>query len=111
MPFCSDCGTEYEEGRKQCPECGKTVIDNPEEEPPIQMIDYVPLRSLPSRLYAEMLQEALKREGIPSVIKSDDIAVTFGSYGTTSAVPVRIWVPKEDTKKSDEIAERLLNGI
>jgi len=87
------------------------LVDKLEEEESTQGINYVPLRSLPSRMYAEMLQQALKKEGIPSIIKSDDIAITFGSYGTTSAVPVTIWVPKEDVKKSEEIADQMLDHI
>ena len=58
-----------------------------------------------------MLQEALKKEGIPSFIKSDDIAITFPSYGTTSAVEVTIWVPEEDVERAEEIADQMLDHI
>jgi len=111
MPFCPHCRFEYQEGRKRCPDCGAVLVDKLREEETPQGINYVPLRSLPSRLYAEMLQEALEKEGIPSLIKSDDIAITFPSHGTTSAVPVTIWVPAEHFKRSEEIADQMLDHI
>ena len=111
MPYCPNCRYEYKESIKKCPDCGASLVDKLKEEESPQNINYVPLRSLPSRLYAEMVQEALKKEGIPSIIKSDDIAVTFPSHGTTSAVPVNIWVPKENVKRAEEIADQMLDHI
>ena len=111
MPYCPKCGFEYEPGIEKCPDCGVPLVD---ELPPTESVsyeDYVPLRDLPSRLYAEMLQEALKKEGIPSFIKSDDIAITFPSYGTTSAVPVTLWVPKDKVGLCEEIADQMLDHI
>jgi uncharacterized Zn finger protein (UPF0148 family) len=111
MPYCPKCGFEYKAGIEKCPDCGATLVEKLPEEESAQGVDYVPLRSLPSRLYAEMLQEALKKEGIPSFIKSDDIAITFPSYGTTSAVTVTIWVPEADVERSEEIADQMLDHI
>jgi uncharacterized Zn finger protein (UPF0148 family) len=110
MPFCPNCRFEYKEGMTKCPDCGASLVDKLQEESP-QGINYVPLRTLPSRLYAQMLQESLKKEGIPSVIKSDDIAITFPSHGTTSAVPVTIWVPKDKVERCREIADQMLDHI
>ena len=90
--------------------CGTKLIDELEEES-IENIKYVLFRSLPSRLYAEMLQEALKNEGIPSIIKGDDIAITLGSYSTTSPVKVTIWVPEEDLGRTEQIADEMLDHI
>ena len=78
------------------------------EEKPIK---YVPLRTLPSRLYAEMLKETLARNGIPSIIKGDDIGIMLGSYGTVSPALVFIWVPEEDKQKAEEIANEMLDHI
>ncbi|KPL00556.1 MAG: hypothetical protein AMJ91_04150 [candidate division Zixibacteria bacterium SM23_73_3] len=110
MPYCPQCRFEYKKGMKKCPDCGAPLVDKLEKESP-QGINYVPLRTLPSRLYAEMLQDSLKKEGIPSIIKSDDIAITFPSHGTTSAVPVSIWVPKDKAERSAEIADQMLDHI
>ena len=110
MPYCPNCRYEYKEGVKECPDCGVPLVEKLTEEFP-EGINYVPLKSLPSRLYAEMVQEALKREGIPSIIKGDDVGIMLGSYGTTSLVEVTIWVPEEDVERSEEIASQMLDHI
>lgn len=81
------------------------------EEKKSQPIKYIPFRSFPSRLYAEMLQKALEKEGIPSLIKSDDIGIMLGSYSTISPVEVMVWVPEEDLEKCEEIADQMLDHI
>jgi predicted nucleic acid-binding Zn-ribbon protein len=111
MPYCPKCGFEYEPGIEKCPDCGSNLVDKLPEEMSSENVEYVPIRTLPSRLYAEMVQEALKKEGIPSLIKSDDVAITFPSYGTTSAVPVALWVPKDKVERSQEIADQMLDHI
>jgi transcription initiation factor TFIIIB Brf1 subunit/transcription initiation factor TFIIB len=108
MSFCPNCRYEYKEGVKECPDCGASLVEKLTDESP-EGVEYIPLRSLPSRLYAEMLQEALKKEGIPSFIKSDDIAITFPSYGTTSAVEVTIWVQEQDRERAEEIANQMMD--
>jgi hypothetical protein len=110
MPFCPNCKYEYNEDVKECPDCGVPLVDKLQEESPEES-DYVPLRSLPSRLYAEMLQEALKKEGIPSIIKGDDVGIMLGSYSTTSPVKVTIWVPEAAVDRCAEIADQMLDHI
>ena len=85
------------------------MIMNQEKEP--KPIKYIPFRSFPSRLYAEMLQKALEQEGIPSLIKSDDIGIMLGSYSTISPVEVMVWVPEEDFERCQEIADGMLDHI
>jgi hypothetical protein len=110
MPFCPKCKYEYKEDIKECPDCGARLVKNLPEDSP-QGIHYVPFRSLPSRLYAEMLQEALKKEGIPSIIKGDDVGIMLGSYSTTSPVTITVWVQEEDVERSEEIANQMLDHI
>lgn len=81
------------------------------EEQKSRPIKYIPFRSFPSRLYAEMLQKALEEEGIPSLIKSDDIGIMLGSYSTISPVEVMVWVPEKDLEKCEEIANQMLDHI
>jgi len=72
---------------------------------------YTPFRSFPSRLYAQMVKEALARQEIPSIIKSDDIGIMLGSYSTTSPVKVTLWVRKGDLEECSKIADFMLNHI
>ncbi|NIM97341.1 MAG: zinc ribbon domain-containing protein, partial [candidate division Zixibacteria bacterium] len=55
MPYCPKCSFEYKEGVGKCPDCGASLVDELEEEEPTQAMEYVPLRTLPSRLYAQMV--------------------------------------------------------
>jgi len=82
-----------------------------EGEKKCEPIKYIPFRSYPSRLYAEMLKKALEKEGIPSLIKSDDIGIMLGSYSTISPVEVMVWVPEKDFKRCEEIADEMLDHI
>jgi hypothetical protein len=111
MPYCPKCRNKHEEEKQECPDCGSRLVDQLTEEVPPESPNFVPLRNLPSRMYAQMLQEALRKEGIPSMTKSDDIAITFPSLGTTSAVPVIILVSEKDAKRADEIADQMLDHI
>lgn len=81
------------------------------EEKHSEPIKYIPFRSYPSRLYAEMLREALEKEGIPSLIKSNDIGIMLGSYSTISPVEVMVWVPEKDLKRCKKIADEMLDHI
>ncbi len=74
-------------------------------------VKYIAFRSFPSRLYAEMLQKALEKEGIPSLIKSDDIGIMLGSYSTISPVEVMLWVPEEDFERCEKVANEMLDHI
>ena len=58
-----------------------------------------------------MLVEALTRNNIDAIIKSDDIGITFGSHGTTSAAEVEVWVDKRKLEKAKEITDQILDGF
>jgi hypothetical protein len=94
----------------ECPDCGAKLVEKLEEET-IEDIKYVPFRTLPSRLYAEMLKEALEKEGIPSIIKGDDVGIMLGSYSTTSPVEVSVWVQEENLEGAEQIADQMLDHI
>lgn len=111
MPFCPQCRFEYKEGVKECPDCGVSLVGELPEPSPSEAPNFVPLKNLPSRLYAQMLQEALKNEGIPSMIKGDE---GIPLRTTTVHIPVSkitIWVPKKDMHRAEEIADQMLDHI
>jgi hypothetical protein len=134
MPFCPNCRYEYKPEISKCPDCGARLVDELKEEEPAASVqeeptqsieeecsrdmerqsargtDFVRLRSLPSRVYAEMLQEALRRNGIISFIKDDDIDA-WGKSCTTSPLEVAIWVPEDRVERCEEIADQMLDHI
>jgi DNA-directed RNA polymerase subunit RPC12/RpoP len=110
MPYCPNCRYEYKDNIVECPDCGAKLVEKLEEET-IEDIKYVPFRTLPSRLYAEMLKEALEKEGIPSIIKGDDVGIMLGSYSTTSPVEVSVWVQEENLEGAEQIADQMLDHI
>ncbi len=69
--------------------------------------EFVPLRSLPTNYYAQMVKEVLKKKGIPSIIKGDVLATAYGSGG----MEVKILVPKGRRDEAEAILEELLDHI
>jgi hypothetical protein len=111
MPFCPNCRCEYKEGVKECPDCGTRLVDQLPEEKLPESPNFVPLRNLPSRMYAQMLKEALENEGIASMIKGDE---GIPLRTTTIHIPVSkitIWVPEKDLERAEEIADQMLDHI
>jgi hypothetical protein len=117
MPFCPSCRYEYKPGVWECPDCGARLVEKLPEEPektePEEWPnpDFVPLRNLPSRLYAEMLREALQAVGIISMIKGDE-GLAFRT--TTTHIPVSnvtVWVPRKDVEKAQQVADQMLDHI
>ncbi len=106
MPFCPNCKYKYKEDIKKCPDCGSALVDKLPEESS-EGLNYVPLRSLPSRLYAEMLQEALENEGIRSMIKGED--EILGPLGAVPQRGVTIWVQEQGSGRAEEIANQMMD--
>ena len=110
MPFCPNCRFEYTKNVKVCQDCGESLVAQlpPSGKEKVEDVKYVPLRKVPSRLYAEMLQETLEKQDIPCILKGEDIGVFLGALGTTSVLPVTVWVPEELKEKAEEIAFQIL---
>ena len=73
---------------------------------------WVKVRILPSRLYGEQMRDILMHEGIPSVLKGEDLGV-FGpgaGYGT-SLLGVTLWVPGEFQERARELVEAYFDGL
>ncbi len=69
-------------------------------------------RSFPGRLYAEMVTEALRQEGIIGIIKGEDVGILGGgSFATSSPGKVTIWINESDRKRAEEVAVDMLNHI
>ena len=115
MRICPECSLELPDGIPRCPDCDVAMID-PEEmledfEPESREQRYVLLRSVPTRLYASMLREALGNEGIPSILQSEDVGIMLGNYGTAPFFPVRVLVPACYRSRASRIATRVSGEI
>lgn len=111
MSVCPHCRKRYESWVKICPACDLSLVEDSIDVERAILGEYVPLKSLPSRLYAEMLKEILEQEGIPCLIKGEDLGRMLGGGVATSPVEIILWVPEEDYERGLEIAEEILDGI
>ena len=114
MPFCPKCKYEYAEGVKTCKDCGETLVESlpPDNEEELSEEEYVGLHSLPSQLYAEMVQEALEKEGIRSVLKNDVISSGLLVKGTDMAGNrCQLFVLKKDKKRAETILHTMMDHI
>ena len=113
MPFCPKCKYEYIEGTEECPDCCVPLVDELEKEYKDDEGEekFVLLHTFPSIVYAEMVKEALENRGIPCLMKSDMLTSAYGSKGGGIFSRVRIFVPEERLKESDEIMDQMLDHI
>jgi len=73
---------------------------------------WVRVHTLPSRVYADQVKDILGTEGIPVVIKGDDVGI-FGpgaGYGT-SVLGVTVWVPEDLQERAKELIVAYLDGV
>jgi len=75
-------------------------------------VRWVEVKSLPGRLYGEQMQDILRQEGIPSMLKGEDVGVFGPGAGSGSNIlGVALWVPEEFEKRARELIEAYLDGL
>ncbi len=115
MPFCPRCRCEYIEGQTECADCSVTLVDElPSVEPKTKDLDearFVAFRSYPSRMHAEMVQEALANEGIPSVIRGTELFGTVTGIGTAVAPKMFLCVHEGEEAKAAQIADGIIDPL
>ena len=110
--FCPQCGYEYVEGIRNCPDCGAGLVASlPGEEKSGEEDRFVPLPNLPGRVYAEMIQGALEKRGIPSYIRSQGPGDAYQFSGTTPRSGVQLFVPESRFDECLEIQHQMLDHI
>ena len=109
MAYCPECRCEYEEGIVHCPDCGSELVDSlPEDDIPKDDIRWVKLCTLQGRLYGDMLEEVLEKQGIPCIIQGSPLQ-PFQGHGTELNTVI-IMVPKEMLEAAAEIKNELFGN-
>ena len=74
--------------------------------------ELVGLHNLPGIVYAEMVKEALEKQGIKSIIKPDVMSSGLQAKGAhVVGDACRIYVFKKDVEKAQEILETMMDHI
>jgi hypothetical protein len=68
------------------------------------------VKNFPARSLAEQAKDILEKEGIPAMIKGEDIGM-FGPGIASTALGVNLLVPEEYYEKAFELIDSLYNGI
>ena len=114
MPFCPNCTYEYVDDVKECPDCHVSLVAAlpKKKEEVLSDEEYVGLYALPGQVYAEMVKEALEKEGIPSMIKTDVISSGLLVKGTDVAGNLcQLYVLKKDKKRAETILHTMMDHL
>lgn len=110
MPFCPKCDAEYFEEMEYCPGCGCEISKFKDEVHFAEHVELVVLGEFSDRYMAEMVAQALKNEGIPSLMQSDFLSIIELVYGSFAGSRTRILVSKSSLEKSKEILDSIMGG-
>ncbi len=109
MPFCPGCRTEYSEGVSRCGECDLELVaalPRADDESNRKGLQLVELASFTTASEADMIQELLEGNGIPTVIRGD----TDPIGATSGAEPATLLVEHQDLARAREIYEAFFAG-
>ena len=84
MPYCPECGQEFEEGIKHCQDCRVDLVPSLSKDDHVQEIaasshKLVTLLTAPNRLILERAKSILENQGIPALIDAEAISILYGS--------------------------------
>ena len=112
MPFCPSCEAEYIADTTECPDCEVELVASLPIKELENDFEWVPLRGVPGKTYAEMVTEVLDKEEIPNYIKSDAVSTAYLTTGTSTVTGnATIYVPEKNKEKAEGILLQILDHI
>ena len=107
--YCPNCKTQYVEDVKECFDCKVLLVDELQDEKPIEEIKWVALPPVKGDIYADMIEEVLQKRNIPHFTKSDWFTTAYSLSGANylGARSV-IFVPEENREEGAQLIEELL---
>jgi hypothetical protein len=101
MPFCPQCGYEYQEGIEKCPDCAKKLVD---QLPPEGFSDekYVPIFQSEGEIEADIVKGLLEEAGIPVMQKGDMTDEVF-PYSVGPLSEEALLVPESRLEQAQKI--------
>jgi hypothetical protein len=108
MPYCPKCKKKYSNEIKECPVCRVPLTANPLSENDDSGARTVLLCQTNDLVSAEILEETLKSQGIPFLVKS-----YMGSFSSLMPIDqvmkgVKIYVPESALSKASDIAATIM---
>lgn len=99
--FCPQCGAEYQEGIRECADCGVKLVAEPPVVNDPEWVDFVTV--LTTRDHAELAvaKSLLEGEGIPFFARNDEVE------NLIAAGPVEVQVPPDYERAARELLESL----
>jgi Putative prokaryotic signal transducing protein/zinc-ribbon domain len=111
MAYCPKCGTEYEEGTRECMDCHASLRSGA---PPAKSVQDVPrdVKLVQVRVFsggsafgqAELAKSWLESEGIPCALPGE------ASAGVLPVLDVQLLVREEDAEQAREILKEYLES-
>lgn len=112
MSFCPSCNAEYIKDTIDCPDCNVGLVASLPIKEQEDDFDWVPLRGVPGKTYAEMVTEILDKEEIPNYIKSDPLSTAYLTAGASAiSGNAVIYVPEKNREKAEDILFQILDNI
>lgn len=112
MRYCTKCATEYRDDIDACTDCGATLV-GPDSWEHVRRAreleaaeEFMPVKTVEDQFAAEVIRDALEKEGIPVMVRSFSDTSFDGIY-----IPQKGWgmilVPAEFRLKAENLIKLL----